>query len=106
MTTYIKDIESSPINYIDCARHKIFYTKTLETGIFLDANFSTISKGREVFLLLSQYLSLHCSYLVYNISARNWQRTTTFLLLNAHVSIPAKSHTLISKTNFLRTRSS
>ena len=87
MITDIKAIESSPTNYIDCARHKIFYTKTLETGIFLDASFSIISKGLKVFLFLSEYLSLHCSYLVYNISARNCQRTTTFLLLNAHASI-------------------
>lgn len=36
ITTDIKSIESSAMNYIDCARHKIFHTKTLETGTFLD----------------------------------------------------------------------
>jgi len=34
LTIDIKAIESSPMNYIDCARHRIFYTKTLEIGTF------------------------------------------------------------------------
>jgi hypothetical protein len=75
------------MNYIECVRHNIFYTKTLETRTFLDASVSIISKGRKVFLFLSALLGLHCNYLVDNISVRNCQRTTTFLLLNAHASI-------------------
>jgi hypothetical protein len=57
MTVDIKAIESSLMNYIDFARHKIFYFKTLETGTFLDVCFNSM-EGPQSFLVSFRVLKL------------------------------------------------